>query len=166
MPVNRRLKYSFAAGLLLVVLLATWFLLRPKEIPLPDMHVEASEVSSSGILDGMTFAGSMDPVGEMSAVDDTFVFENGSFASTECDKRCGYPARPYYVRHVGDEIEFVTQSHCLYKDARIAWRGTIKDGTLRGVSTWTVNRWYWTIEKDYVFEGTLVESTGPVASNQ
>ena len=66
-----------------------------------------------------------------------------------------------------DKTEFISESHCLYKDAKIVWRGTINGDTLKGVSSWTVKRWYWTIERNLIFEGTITAHTTaiPVVSS-
>lgn len=97
---------------------------------------------------------------------DTLVFANGTFVSTECERRCKYPARPYFIRQVGDRIEFISETRCPDKDAKIVWRGTVDDGTIKGVFTWTTVRWYWTIEKEFSFEGTIVEGATPIASSR
>ena len=52
----------------------------------------------SGPLDGMTFIGALGPDGKPKDIADTFVFENGTFVSKECELNCKYPARPYFVR--------------------------------------------------------------------
>jgi hypothetical protein len=119
----------------------------------------------SGPLDGRTFAGAMGPDGQPKDIEDTFVFENGTFVSRECELRCKYPARPYFIRKAGNATEFISETRCPYKDARIIWRGTIQGDTIKGVSTWTVKRWYWTIEDTFEFEGKLVEQPTPVASS-
>jgi len=109
-----------------------------------------------GPLDGLVFEGALGPDGEPKDVTDTFVFENGTFVSRECELRCKYPARPYFVRVDGDRTEFISETKCPYKDAWITWRGTVEGDTLRGKSTWVVKRWYWTIEDTYEFEARLV----------
>ncbi|HKJ52233.1 MAG TPA: hypothetical protein VKB27_12060 [Gammaproteobacteria bacterium] len=109
-----------------------------------------------GPLDGRVFSGALGPDGEPKDVPDTFVFKNGTFASQECESRCNYPARPYFVRVDGDRVEFISETKCPYKDATIIWRGTVEGDRLTGKSTWVVKRWYWTIEDTYAFEGRLV----------
>ena len=161
---KRATAYLVAASVLLAGFVALWFALVPPVVPQGDREAEVAE--GSGVLDGMTFAGMMAPADGSDPVEDTFVFADGKFASTECDRRCGYPARAYFVRNVGERIEFVSESHCLYKDAKIVWRGIVDGDTIEGVSTWTLKRWYWTIEKELHFEGTLMVSTSPVASTQ
>ena len=124
------------------------------------------EVTGSALLDGMTFSGELGPLGKPADVQDTLVFADGTFVSTECDRRCGYPPAPYFVRRVEDKIEFTSESQCLHKDATLVWRGTVDDGTIKGRLRWSAHRWYWTIEKEFWFEGTLVKTAAPVASSQ
>jgi hypothetical protein len=111
----------------------------------------------AGILDGMTFSGQIGPLGEPADVEDTFVFSDGLFVSSECERRCDFPARPYYVRRRGAAIEFLSETRCPAKNAKIVWRGSVQGERLSGEFTWTVDRWYWTIEKTFWFEGTLAE---------
>ena len=118
------------------------------------------EESIPGPLDGMIFSGALGPDGHPKDVPDSFVFEDGSFASKECELRCKYPARPYFVRKNGAKTEFISETKCPYKDATITWRGTIEGDTIKGKSTWVVKRWYWTVEKTYAFEGKLVKNPG------
>ena len=67
-----------------------------------------------GPLDGMTFSGALGPDGEPKDILDSFVFENGTFVSKECELRCKYPARPYFVRSNGDRTEFISETKCPY----------------------------------------------------
>lgn len=111
----------------------------------------------SGPLDGMTFTGALGPDGKPKDIPDTFVFENGTFVSKECELNCKYPARPYFVRVNGTKTEFISETQCPYKDAKIVWRGTVEGDTIKGKSTWVVKRWYWTVENTFEFEGKLTE---------
>ena len=168
LPQGRPL-FVLAASLLTAGLVVAWLVASPKTKPIQESAAVAagaagSNKPASGILDGMTFAGNMRLASEPEGVDDSFVFADGTFVSTECDKRCGYPARPYFVRQLGRDVEFVSESRCLHKDAKIVWRGTVSDGRISGVSTWTVKRWYWTVERKFLFEGALMSSATPAAS--
>jgi hypothetical protein len=125
-----------------------------------------SEISGSALLDGMTFSSELGPVGKPADVKDTLVFANGTFVSKECDKRCGYPPAPYFVRRVEDGIEFTSESQCLYKDATLTWRGIVENDAIKGRLSWRVDRWYRTIEKDFWFKGTIAAAAPPVASSQ
>ncbi len=113
--------------------------------------------SETGPLDGLTFTGALGPDGKPKDIPDSFVFENGKFVSKECELRCKYPARPYFVRVNGTKTEFISETKCPYKDAKIVWRGTVEGDTIKGKSTWVVKRWYWTVENTFEFEGTLVK---------
>lgn len=120
--------------------------------------------SASGPLDGLVFKGALGPDGEPKDVPDTFVFENGTFVSRECEQRCKYPARPYFVRVDGNRTEFISETKCPYKDAWITWRGSVEGDTLKGKSTWVVKRWYWTIEDTYEFEARLISDSAASAN--
>ena len=112
--------------------------------------------SVSGPLDGLVFVGALGPEGKPMDRPDTFVFENGTFVSKECELVCKYPPRPYFVREAGDRIEFISETKCPYKDAWITWRGTVEGDTVKGQATWVVKRWYWTLEDTFDFEARLV----------
>lgn len=119
-----------------------------------------------GPLDGMTFNGALGPDGKPKDTPDSFVFQNGTFVSKECELRCKYPARPYFVRTNGDRIEFISETKCPYKDAKIIWRGTIQGDTIKGKSTWVVKRWYWTVENNFEFEGKLAKKPAATPSTE
>lgn len=131
-----------------------------------ELSDELPDEQSAGPLDGMTFSGELGLSGKPKDITDSFVFSNGTFISKECEFRCKYPASPYFVRTKGDSTEFVSESRCPYKDAKIIWSGTIKDGIIKGVSTWTVKRWYWTVEDKFEFEGRLIAQSTPAVSTK
>lgn len=126
---------------------------------------ESVNADISGPLDGMTFIGALGPDGEPKDIPDTFVFENGTFVSKECELNCKYPARPYFVRVDGTKTEFISETQCPYKDAKIVWRGTVDGDTIKGKSTWVVKRWYWTVENTFEFEGKLAKQSISTASS-
>lgn len=119
----------------------------------------------SGPLDGMTFVGALGPDGKPKDIADVFVFENGTFVSKECELRCKYPARPYFIRVNGTTTEFISETQCPYKDAKIVWRGTVDGDTIKGKSTWVVKRWYWTVENTFEFEGKLSKQPISITSS-
>jgi hypothetical protein len=133
-----------------------WLMYSPTTASIADEDPDVTaQYHGVGPLDGMTFVAMLGPDGKPKDVPDTFVFENGMFVSKECEVRCKYPPRPYYVREVDGKTEFISETECPYKDAQIVWRGTIEGDKVVGKSTWTMRRWYWTIESDFEFEGTL-----------
>jgi hypothetical protein len=146
-----------------MVIAGGWFLASNPTKPVRAQDVEAAQTGGSGILDGMTFSGQVTIKGEPLDVIERWVFAHGAFESSECSLRCIYPRAPYFVRQLGEAIEFISESRCIDKDAKIVWQGTIEHGTAKGTMTWTISRWYWTIEKKFRFEGTLTERAASVA---
>ena len=132
-------------------------------------HAVAAESESSSGSTTETMAGPLDGLsfnGKPKDVPDLFVFENGTFVSKECELRCKYPARPYFVRRDGEKIEFISETQCPYKDAKIIWRGSIEGDRIQGTSTWVVKRWYWTHESNFEFEGKLTAESTATASSE
>lgn len=125
-----------------------------------------TEEAVPGPLDGLTFRGALGPDGKPKDIPDVFVFENGTFVSKECELQCKYPARPYFVRINGSKTEFISETQCPYKDAKIVWRGIVDGDRIRGKSTWVVKRWYWTVENTFEFEGKLVEKNLGAANTE
>ena len=158
-------RYIVAAAVCLLVLAGGGVLVSNPTAPTRAQLVDAAQARGSGILDGMTFSGQVSVNGKPLDVIDTWVFAKGAFESAECSNRCNYPRAPYFVRDMGDAIEFISESRCLDKDSQIVWRGTIKDGRAKGTMTWTMSRWYWTIEKQFVFEGTLTNRAASIAGD-
>jgi len=164
--VRSQTKSLLVINLMLVSLFILWPISSLASDPEKDDLVDASEAVGSEILDGMTFIGELGLKGRPADVKDTFVFEDGNFVSKECEKTCRFPARPYFIRHVGDTIEFISETRCPDKDAKIVWQGIVDGETIKGMFHWTSKRWYWTIEKDFWFEGTLIENTPPTIGSQ
>jgi len=125
----------------------------------------AASTVDAGPLDGLSFRGAVGPDGKPKDIPDLFVFENGNFVSRECELRCEYPARPYFVRQNGNKTEFISETKCPYKDATIVWRGIIEGDRITGKSTWIVKRWYWTVENTFEFEGRLQKEPAATASS-
>ena len=157
--------YIVAAVVCLLVLAGGGVLVSNPTAPTRAQNVEAAQAGGTGILDGMTFSGQVFVDGEPLDVIDTWIFAQGTFESTECSNRCRYPPAPYYVRKLGDAVEFISESQCLDKDSQIVWHGTIEDGQAKGTMTWTTSRWYWTIEREFVFEGTLTNRAASIAGD-
>ena len=118
------------------------------------MHSDSTATGTPSVLDGMVFSGEFGAMGKDPLNTDTWVFENGTFLSERCEK-CGFPRGVYRTRREGDKITFVTETPCPKTDATLVWRGTVENGRIEGVFTWTKKRWYRTIRKDFWFNGTL-----------
>lgn len=148
----------YIAWLAVIVLTGVFSLSIEADSPSSDGSSPAEESIIPGPLDNMTFIGALGPDGKPKDTPDSFVFENGTFVSKECELRCKYPPRPYFVRTNGNRTEFISETECPYKDAKIIWRGFVEGDTIKGKSTWVVKRWYWTIENTFEFEGKLVKA--------
>lgn len=153
-------------GVLLMGLAGGWVVFSQTIHPIQVEQPRLSEIGGTAALDGMTFSSDLGPLGKPADVKDTLIFANGTFLSTECYKQCGYPAAPYFVRRFGDKIEFVSESRCPNTDATLVWRGTVDNGSIKGRFHWKSSRWYWTIEKEFWFEGTRVKTAGPIAGSR
>lgn len=159
-----RTKVLAFLSVLVAVVVVSWVGLSATSNSVIANMIETTEELGAGPLDGKMFTGELGLSGKPKDIKDSFVFANGTFISKECEFRCKYPASPYFARTRGSVTEFVSESRCPYKDAKIVWRGTIQDGIIKGVSTWTIKRWYWTIEDRFEFEGRLITQAAPVAS--
>jgi len=129
--------------------------------PLSDTAGDQS--GGSSVLDGMKFAGEIGAKGKSAFSDDVWVFENGMFASKECEK-CGFPKGAYWVRFEEEGIRFRTETKCPITDATLVYNGVVRGDRIEGTYTWTKERWYWTIEKEFWFEGELIDSPDVAAA--
>ena len=154
---------AWFAALVVVGMVSVWAAAPWANSPNTEHEAASSDRSVSGVLDGMTFRANMGLSDKPADVEDNLIFADGLFVSTECERNCGYPPAPYYVRHLDEKIEFIAQSTCDESDATMVWRGTIDNGMIEGRVQWTAKRWYWTVEKEFWFEGTLLEGARPVA---
>ena len=109
-----------------------------------------------GPLDGQSFKGEFGRIGEPAHDVDTWVFKDGSFWSENC-LECGFPRSVYLTESGSGAVDFRTVTNCPVSDARIIWEGTVDDGRIEGIFTWTKKRWYRTVRKQYWFKGTLEE---------
>jgi len=111
--------------------------------------------SPRGALDGLSFVGTLRSADKTSGRDDVLYFGDGQFWSKNCVP-CGFQPGAYYVRHVGGSIEFqgVLESQ---DRGRFHYTGIVRDGRIDVHINWRKNRWYWTINKDFRFEGDLAE---------
>jgi len=159
-----RIKILLYLAVLVAVVMAGWLGLSSTSNTVVASIIEPTDDTGAGPLDGLNFSGELGLSGQPKDIKNSFVFANGTFLSKECEFRCKYPASPYFVRSNGDMTEFVSESRCPYKDAKTIWRGTVKDDIIKGTSTWTVKRWYWTIEDTFEFEGRLAKQSLPLAS--
>jgi len=112
----------------------------------------AETPTTRGPLDGMAFVGKIGPEGAAD-VDDVLYFNDGHFWSAACTK-CGFAPSHYWVRHVGQAIEFrgVLESR---ERGEFTYRGLVRGESVSVEIEWRRERWYGTIDRDLVFEGRL-----------
>lgn len=151
---RRSAKITLAASACLAAAAATARIVVAPQPP-ETARIDALAPSGPGPLDGRSFAGMMGPEGGPRDVSDRFVFDGGTFVSKECETRCDYPARPYKATRTDGGWRFRSVTRCPHKDATIVWTGTVEGDTLTGEATWTIRRWYWTLERDFTFEARL-----------
>ena len=114
-----------------------------------DASVDEKQVS--GELDGLDFRGELRSVDGSISLDDTLHFRDGYFWSTGCTK-CSFMPGTYWTRRAGDAIEFrgILKSP---ERGQFTYQGAIQGGKIQVTINWRRERWYWTLDRDYVFEG-------------
>jgi len=159
-------KFHYPIGILLGVLICVGAMFPLVSHSAQEGHSNTSDsVAGSGILDGLIFTSKNGQYGKPGDHTDTLVFKDGTFVSTDCEKKCNYPAQAYFTRRLGEKIEFISETRCLTQDAEIVWRGTVDGNNIEGTYSWRSSRWYWTIEKEFWFKGSLEENLIPAGKN-
>jgi hypothetical protein len=101
----------------------------------------------------MSFVGSLGPEGEPGDRDDVIHFADGQFWSENCVP-CGFPPGRYWVRYEDDEIHF--RGNLRSPDnGEFSYRGVVQGNRLTVTMNWRKERWYWSLDRDFWFEGTL-----------
>ena len=93
-----------------------------------------SRFASASPLDGKSFVGETGEKGKTKSDKDTFVFKEGRFRSTACD-RYGFGDAPYAVKEDGGKM-VVTAETTSKKQGTMTWTLTVDGDTLTGVSVW------------------------------
>lgn len=118
---------------------------------------EDGDAAARGPLDGMRFVGSFGPEGEPADREDTLYFANGRFWSKNCVP-CGFSPGRYWVRYTEDGIHFKGELKSP-ESGRFFYAGVVQDERLTVTINWRKERWYWTIDRDFWFEGELAPAT-------
>ncbi len=116
-------------------------------------NVPEKVITSSHVLDGKTYFGQNGSKGKPADHDDEFIFKEGMFRSTSCDKY-GFVEGRYETTETDGITYFkaVTESP---SHGQMAWEGMVDSDSLEGTFVWAKERWYWDIRKDYWFKGKL-----------
>ncbi len=110
---------------------------------------------ASGALDGMTFVATITVDAYDAPFPDRQIFDEGTFLSEECQRRCDFGRVPYHTRREGDAIAFVAEMRCADAPHHVRWEGRVTDGRIEGTAVWTVERFYWTVVRHATFSGVL-----------
>jgi hypothetical protein len=110
-----------------------------------------------GDLDGRMFVGTFAPADGSSGRQDALSFRGGHFWSSVCVP-CGFVPAAYWVRKVGDEIHFRGEMVST-KSGKFDYSGVVKGNRLVATVDWRKDRWYWSIQRQFRFEGELSEAT-------
>lgn len=117
-----------------------------------------------GALDGMVF----DSVLEVDQYDVPFIdrktFAEGMFYSEECQNACDFGWADYHTRVEGEAIAFVIEMTCSDAPQSVRWKGRVIGDRIEGHAVWTVERFYWTVQRTGRFEGRLVATDDRQAS--
>ena len=108
-----------------------------------------------GSLDGMTFAGMFGPAGKPLDKADKLHFNDGQFWSAICIK-CGFRPGAYWVRRSDDGLHF--RGELKSERGLFTYYGRVDNGRIDVRINWRKERWYWTIDRDFRFEGALEQS--------
>ena len=93
-----------------------------------------SRFASASPLDGKSFVGEMGKQGKTKGDKDTFVFKEGRFRSTACDKY-DFGDAPYAIKQDGGKM-VVTAETTSKKEGTMTWTLTVDGDTLTGVTVW------------------------------
>ena len=108
---------------------------------------------SSHVLDGKTYFGQNGSKGKPADHDDEFIFKEGMFRSTSCDKY-GFTEGQYETTEA-DGIIYFKAATASPSHGQMFWEGQIDGESLDGTFVWTKERWYWDIRKDYWYKAEL-----------
>lgn len=123
---------------------------------------QSGAAASHGPLDGMRFAGTLGPEGGPGDREDVLYFADGQFWSENCVP-CGFSPGPYWVRYAEDGIHFKGELQSP-KSGRFLYSGVVRGEQLTVTINWRKERWYWTIDRNFWFEGELARPT-PASGN-
>lgn len=104
-------------------------------------------------LDNRRFIGPMGVKGDPDPADDEFIFEDGKFVSKSCLDWGFSPAR-YWLRHEKDGLHFLAELTSP-DHGEMRYEGVFDGRQIKGSVLWTKERWYWTIQREYMFTGRL-----------
>lgn len=116
----------------------------------------APDTTAQGALDGMVFVSTINVAEYDTPFADRMTFRDGTFFSEECQRHCDFGAEAYFTRVEADGIAFVADMACADAPQSVRWEGRVTGDRIEGTALWKVERFYWTVERQATFSGTLV----------
>lgn len=153
-----RMAWTAVAGLILALNLVS----TPQAAAPPATVDVPDDAAAHGMLDGMRFVGHFGATGGPDDRPDALSFGEGHFWSSVCVP-CGFLPASYWVRRVGDAIHFRGEMGSVDR-GRFLYQGVIRGQRLSASVNWRKDRWYWSIDREFRFEGTLAETPAPAVS--
>ncbi len=90
----------------------------------------SSQAFAAGALDGKTFSGSIGDKGKTTGQADNFVFQNGKFESTLCEKH-GYGTGEYLATPKDGALNFTAETTSK-EGGKMDWKGMVKGDAVEG----------------------------------
>jgi len=112
--------------------------------PPPDGH--------SGALDGRVYSGIFRSHDGEISLNDSLHFQGGHFWSAGCIE-CSFPPGTYWTRRVGAGGLAFRGKLESPRRGRFTYEGRVAGEEIEVAVHWRRARWYWTIERDFLFTG-------------
>ena len=126
------------------------------------LAVSDERSAAHGPLDGTHFVGVFGPADRPGDREDTLYFSDGQFWSANCVP-CGFKPGMYWVRHAGGAIHFRGEMESPER-GKFYYTGIVRGKHLSAKIKWRKDRWYWSINRDFKFEGTLSEGAATASA--
>ena len=122
-----------------------------------------NQANSHGPLDGMSFSGKLGPAdGNGDRKNDTLYFRDGHFWSALCVP-CGFRPGRYWVHRAGDQVHF-RGTLSSPENGTFLFTGIVEDDRISVTLDWRKERWYWTVSREFRFEGELRDGDASFAT--
>lgn len=128
---------------------------------IPDLAIPEGDWAATGALDGMTFQIYGEDLSNDSGavLEDSIVFRDGTFQSTDCEEYCNFGWSDYETKEIDGIIHFTATALCPDAPHTVVWYGTVTGDDVAVDVTWTTRRWYWTNQIPIRAVGTIIPST-------
>lgn len=107
------------------------------------------------LLDGKTFFVRTGEKGKKADHDDYLIFRDGMFVSSGCVEQ-NFGTSAYSADADGGGIRFRAKTVSPTHGAMI-WEGTVRGDAVDATARWVHERWYWSIDRKYWYQGRLYE---------